>query len=123
MPGFTTKVSCYLKASDYYISTSDIEGLANTLLESMSVGLPFVLSDIPSHKEVCDKFETLEKVGYLTNHHKTDEILKSIDKVLKIDCDVARENIQVVFESHYTSEIMTRKYELVYKTLSHNETK
>lgn len=121
MPGFTTKVSNYLKASDYYISTSDIEGLANTLLESMSVGLPFILSDIPSHKEVCNTFVSLENVGCLTNHHNEVAISKSIDKLMKIDCDAARHDIQDVFESHYTAEIMTRKYELVYKSLSHNE--
>ena len=52
MPGFKSNIYDYLKASDYYISASDVEGLANTLLESMTVGLPCVLSDIPSHKEV-----------------------------------------------------------------------
>ncbi len=58
MPGFKSNIYDYLKASDYYISASDVEGLANTLLESMTVGLPCVLSDIPSHKEVLSKGKT-----------------------------------------------------------------
>ena len=42
LPGFKTNVYDYLIASDYYISASDVEGLANTLLESMTVGITYV---------------------------------------------------------------------------------
>ena len=65
MPGFKSNIYDYLKASDYYISASDVEGLANTLLESMTVGLPCVLSDIPSHKEVLSKAK--QTIGYTFN--------------------------------------------------------
>ena len=58
LPGFKTNISDYLIAADIYISASNGEGLANTLLESMSVGLPMLLSDIPSHRII---FEDLDE--------------------------------------------------------------
>ena len=64
LPGFKTNVYDYLIASDYYISASDVEGLANTLLESMTVGLPMLLSDIPSHQEVLSKMSVT--TGYIS---------------------------------------------------------
>ena len=76
MPGFKSNIYDYLKASDYYISASDVEGLANTLLESMTVGLPCVLSDIPSHKEVLSKAK--QTIGYTFNNKDMNELKNAI---------------------------------------------
>ena len=117
MPGFTKRVSDYLKASDFYISTSEIEGLANTLLESMSIGLPFILSNIPSHNEVIEKFHSNASVGYLINNNSITDIMDKISKILDINICDARKNIQDVFRKYYTSEVMTKGYEKVYNDL------
>ena len=42
----------YLQASDYFISASFSEGLPNTVLESISCGIPVILSNIEPHKEI-----------------------------------------------------------------------
>ena len=42
----------YLQASDYFISASFDEGLPNSVLEALASGLPVLLSDIPSHREI-----------------------------------------------------------------------
>ncbi|HRY99624.1 MAG TPA: glycosyltransferase, partial [Bacteroidales bacterium] len=57
MPGQVDHVIDYLHAADVFISASLGEGLPNTVLEAMAAGLPVVLSDIPSHREVMQGLE------------------------------------------------------------------
>lgn len=52
--GRVENVVDYLRASDYLISASRTEGFPNAVLEAMACGLPVLLSDIPSHKEIID---------------------------------------------------------------------
>ena len=117
LPGFTRDVYDYLIASDYYISASEVEGLANTLLESMTIGLPVLLSDIPSHNEVMSKMK--KTVGYLFNPHDTNDL---IDKIKKIEDSVNKETasleLQKVFEEYYTAKKMSLSYQREYTRLS-----
>lgn len=49
------RVSCaydFLKISDYFISASLSEGLPLAVMEGMACGLPVILSDIESHREI-----------------------------------------------------------------------
>lgn len=116
MPGFTTRVYDYMKASDYYISASDVEGLANTILESMSVGLPMLLSDIPSHREVLANVKG-ECIGYLIDNHSPEDIRTKIDKIMNINYIEVSNILQNLYEKKYTAEIMSRKYQKVYLDL------
>jgi glycosyltransferase involved in cell wall biosynthesis len=115
-PGFTTEVYEYLIASDYYISASDVEGLANTLLESMTIGLPLLLSDIPSHREVMSKMSRV--TGYIANQHDVDDI---VDKIKQLTRSVNREEagaeIRKVFSEHYTAKQMSDQYQAAYQDL------
>ena len=115
MPGFTTRVYDYLKASDYYISASDVEGLANTLLESMSVGLPGVLSDIPSHREVIAK--TSDVLGYAYDNSSVDNLINAINEIIKLDLPSTRESIQRLYEDRYTAYHMSRQYQDAYEAM------
>jgi len=45
----------YLQAADYFISASSDEGLPNSVLEALATGLPVLLSDIPSHREILER--------------------------------------------------------------------
>ncbi|MDR1200773.1 MAG: glycosyltransferase [Tannerellaceae bacterium] len=115
-PGFTTEVYEYLIASDYYISASDVEGLANTLLESMTIGLPLLLSDIPSHREVMSEMSRV--TGYIANQHDVDDM---VDKIKRLTCSVNREEaeaeIKKVFSEHYTAKQMSDRYQAAYQDL------
>ena len=115
LPGFKSNVYDYVKAADYYISASDVEGLANTLLESMTVGLPCVLSDIPSHREVLSKCE--QKIGYTFDNHSMCSLMSAIDKVLQLDTDALSPYIQSIFEKYYTAKMMSEKYQEEYVKL------
>lgn len=112
LPGFKNNVYDYLIACDYYISASDVEGLANTLLESMTVGLPCVLSNIPSHKEVIAK--TVQPMGYTFDNRSMDSLLKAIQEVLKLDVKSTAKSIRDVFEKYYTARHMSEQYQEEY---------
>lgn len=112
LPGFRTNVYEYLIACDYYISASDVEGLANTLLESMTVGLPCVLSDIPSHREVIAK--TTQPMGYTFDNTNINSLLNAIQNVLKLDYDSTAESIRTVFSRYYTAKHMSEQYQHEY---------
>lgn len=115
MPGFKTNVRDYLIASDYYISASDTEGLANTFLESMTVGLPCVLSDIGAHREVMEK--TAQPMGFTYDNKSVPAMLKAIRDTLALDREQTRLNIQKLFEKYYTAKVMSEKYQEAYLNL------
>lgn len=112
LPGFKSNVYDYLKASDYYVSASDVEGLPNTLLEAMTVGLPCVLSNIPAHEEVIAKAS--QPIGYSFCSHNIESQKEAIRKVLKIDVESTALYIQKLFEQYYTARMMSEKYQKEY---------
>ena len=115
LPGFKANVYEYLIASDYYISASDTEGLANTLLESMTVGLPCVLSDIPSHREVMNR--ATKPIGFLFDNHDVNAMTHAIQQVLKLDTYTTSAYIRQLFEKHYTAKQMSEEYQKTYINL------
>lgn len=116
MPGFTTRVYDYLKAADFYISVSDVEGLANTILESMSVGLPMLLSDIPSHREVLKTLNGLI-TGYIIDNKNADDIVAKIEDIQKLDETIIHATLQELYQKKYTAEVMSNLYQKAYLNL------
>lgn len=114
MPGFTTRIYDYLKACDYYISTSDMEGLANTLLESMSVGLPMVLSDILSHQVVIASAPEKTKLTITIDQKNTASIIAGINAILEFDTTAAAADIRQLYYQKYRAEVMSHKYQELY---------
>ena len=52
--GEVDDVRPYLQVADYFVSASYDEGLPNSVLEALATGLPVLLSNIPSHREILD---------------------------------------------------------------------
>lgn len=115
LPGFKSNVYEYLIASDYYISASDVEGLPNTLLESMTVGLPCVLSDIGAHHEVIDK--SVKPMGYTFDNSSMDSLKNAITNVLMLDVPSTAASIRELFERYYTAKRMSELYQNEYLKL------
>lgn len=119
LPGFKTNVSDYLIASDIYISASNVEGLANTLLESMSIGLPMLLSDIPSHNKVLSKMKGT--VGYIFNNSDIHDLTDKIIKIISLDSNEVMREVQNIFNKYYTAKQMSQSYQAAYFNLYANK--
>lgn len=52
--GHIDKPYSFLASSEYYISLSKSEGMPNSVIEALMVGLPCVLSNIKPHQEIYD---------------------------------------------------------------------
>lgn len=105
--GFKTNIRDYLVAADIYVSTSATEGLPNSLLEAMSVGLPVILSDIPSHAMVVSG--AYAKFGELTE-------FKSGSNFVSLVCNMVnslpeyRYNSRKEFFDKYLAIDMAKRY-------------
>lgn len=115
MPGFQSNVYDYLIAADFYISASEVEGLANTLLESMTVGLPMLLSDIPSHREVLRRIP--QTVAFIYDNTDRDDLYRCAEQLLALDYRKASDAIRQTFSDFYTARRMSLDYQKTYVEL------
>lgn len=104
----------YLQVSDYYISASLSEGLPNSVLEAMSTGLPCILSNIPSHREL------IYNKQQLFSPKSEEELAKAIQNVLQSDYQYLSNEARLIIENDLTTEKMTQNYESVYEKSFYN---
>lgn len=99
----------YLQASDFYLSTSLSEGLPMSVIEAQACGLYCILSDIPQHKLIELKNNSL------TNLYKQNDIA---DLQICINKTQAlKENIISDFNSEFDAKNMSKKYEELYDNI------
>ncbi|MEO3404440.1 glycosyltransferase [Mucilaginibacter sp. CAU 1740] len=113
-PGFVENVNEYILASDYYVSASLTEGLANTLLETMALGVPFLLSDIPPHYEVYNK-DPEDFKGVIFKNNDEADFEKKVKELLAYPKDKAAEAGRRCFSNYYTPEKMSQGYQDAYQ--------
>ncbi len=68
------KMPDYLRAADFYVSTSISDGISISLLEAMGCGLIPIVSDIPANHEVIKDFEN----GFIFKNNPVDLCKKII---------------------------------------------
>ena len=99
--------------ADCYISSSTLEGLPVSVLESMYCGLPCILSNIPQHSEVAGTMACLlpfdtdlwaEKINHIASL-TAEERLKDSSSIHKY------------IEENFTLNRMHEKYDRIYKLL------
>jgi glycosyltransferase involved in cell wall biosynthesis len=113
--GFHKDIRPFLAACDAYVSPSSTEGLANTLLETMSVGLPSLLSDIPSHRFVIEKCEGV--VGRMFDPLSVESLCEGVNAVIQNDSPDVRAAISENFQRLFHAKVMTRGYEAAYREM------
>ncbi len=119
MPGYIQNIRPYLIASDYFVSSSDSEGMPNSVLEGMATGLPLLLSDIAPHREIMNK--TRDTIGFLYNQKDLNEVEYYIKKMLEINSDKTSAKIHGVFEKYFTAQVMSERYSTAYFNLLLNK--
>jgi glycosyltransferase involved in cell wall biosynthesis len=114
--GNVTNIADYLFFSDYYISASYSEGLPNTALEALTSGLPLLLSDIPAHLEI--KNESKHACVLFSLDEGPMVLADKMNRLDSLFADKAREDALRASREVFSAEIMSKKYQKLYKKLS-----
>tara|TARA_B100001175_G_C19488730_1_gene631386 strand:+ start:438 stop:1577 length:1140 start_codon:yes stop_codon:yes gene_type:complete len=109
--GQVDKVISFLQLSDFYISSSKGEGLPNSVLEGMSIGLPCLLSDIPAHNEILKN----SNAGLLFKNNNIQDFKKKLKELEKLDFNKLSNNSIKHINKYFSAKIMTKKYQKFYK--------
>lgn len=101
----------YLRVCDYIISASKSEGLPLAVMEGMACGLPALLSDIDSHRELG---ECCPNGIELFSISESEQILDLLEKLTK-PTEQERKNAKKVIDEYLNAERMAGEYCKVYK--------
>lgn len=103
--GKVQNIEDYYKKADVFLSSSESEGLPNSLIESISMGLIPVVSNIPQHLEV------LNKLNFKSYHYELgniDDLVKSLNDIeFNVDKRLIRSEI---INSDFNSKINGKRY-------------
>lgn len=107
--GHVHNVCDYLAAADCFVSTSRSEGLPNSVLEALNAGLPVILSDIPSHREIINMEP---RIGGLFKVDDLEQLAQQMAEFMPGEqaTQAAREIINTKLNARVMSLAYQRKY-------------
>lgn len=109
--GRVSNVAEYLNASDFFVSSSQAEGLPMAAIESLACGLPLILSKIDPHMELL----TLGKqIGFHFNHKSIKGMEESFKRASFSDYESLRENCRYIYDRFLSAEVMAKEYKGLY---------
>ncbi len=79
LKGFSTDIHSIMASADMFVSSSDYEGISNSMLEALAIGIPCICTDCPigGAREVIENMRN----GILVNVGDVDELANSMIKV------------------------------------------
>lgn len=107
--GFIQNIVPWLQVSDFFVSASKSEGMPLAVLEAISCGLPALLSDIPSHREIYELIKN-DKCAELFSQ----SLMKSTFKRVLCNNLLFRPTKANLF----SSAVMAKAYYKLYQNLS-----
>lgn len=109
--GNVNNVEEYLLMCDVYISTSKSEGMPNGVIEAMASGLPYILSDIPQHREIYD---VDHECGYLYREDDTENFKDVIQLMLEENVEYKSGKAVDVASKFFCDKRMSEEYQKIY---------
>lgn len=113
--GNVDNVPDYLAAADFFVSASLSEGLPNTVLEALSAGLPVILSDIESHKEIAFECQDACKVFELKGG--AEALARSMKTALSVFDSQSRSEALNAVTGRFSALKMSQQYQSLYLKL------
>ena len=111
--GAKNNVADYLAFSDYFLLSSNWEGLPLAMLEAMSMGCIPISTPAGGVVDVIKDGEN----GLLCPTFDTTDYYKTIEKVFEKDFAISKERVINDYQEKYTMEACANKYYDVYKKL------
>ena len=115
--GAKNNVTDYLACADYFLLSSDWEGLPLAMLEAMSMGC------IPISTPAGGVVDVIKDGvnGLLCPTFDTDDYYRTIEKVFEKDFSIIKETVMNDYQENYTMEVCANKYFNVYEQLCRNK--
>ncbi len=109
--GQRSDIKNLLQLSDAFVSPSLSEGLPNTVLEAMAIGLPVLLSNIPQHREIFSGHD------WQNFFPVTDDVYlgKLMDRMIHTRPEAA--DMLDIIHNSYSADIMAKRYQELYKSI------
>lgn len=114
LEGWKDSVIEYLGAADYFVSASSSEGLPNTVLEALAVGLPVILSDIEPHQEILQQNPF---VGFDFGIENSYFLARLLESVINEDYSSRSSAARSVILENFSSNEMSNQYRQHYKRI------
>ena len=115
--GEQQNVGDWLKAMDVYVNCSLSEGMSQSVLEAMSVGLPMVVTDVGANRSLVDG---PGGCGMVVPAGDDDALARTIEQCIESpqQRSAMSGNALARYEQQYTVGEMLRQYEDLYDRLS-----
>lgn len=114
MVGQVSNVLDFLQESDFFITASKSEGLPMAAIEAMACGLPLLVSDIESYKEI---FALSDKVGQLYQLGSKDSFFKSFSVLIGQDYTESSQAAYTLVKEKLNAKTMSDSYQSIYNEL------
>lgn len=104
--GERNNVADYMCFADFFVLTSDYEGLPLTLLEAMSLGVVPVCTPAGGIVDVIHDGVN----GYLTKGFSDEEFYETVKKALMEKGRISRDRVMEDYRNHYSMKACVEKY-------------
>jgi glycosyltransferase involved in cell wall biosynthesis len=109
------EVAEFMRRCDFFISPSLVETFGVVYIEAIACGKPIIASDLPVLRELINK-----ERGILVPPKDIDALEKAIDYMLDHYQDYSSEKISQYAKDNFSYEVIGRKLDEVYRSLSIN---
>lgn len=113
LQGTKRNVGDYMSQSDFFVLSSDYEGLPMTLLEAMSMGIVPISTPAGGVVDVIEDGVT----GYLTKNFDDEEFYQKVKLALYEKGKISSEKIKKSFEKNFSMDACANRYYETYRRL------
>lgn len=108
--GAKKNVGDYMAQADFFVLSSDYEGLPMTLLEAMSMGVTPISTPAGGVVDVIKDGVN----GYMTKGFDDDEFYQKVKYAIKERNSISRDDIVTDYQKHYSMETCAKNYYNLY---------